>query len=155
MALTLPSRLNTLPPILPSSPMAGNQPSIQMGVKVEGARELRREIRKVQSKDLKDELKAANKAVATLVAEEAKTSTVPVRSGQLKRAITALGSATKGQVKAGKKAVPYAGPIHFGWPARNIEPQPFLYEALSKKWNDVFLNYEKAMEKIADQLSTK
>ena len=129
--------------------------SIRAGIKVEGAKELRREIRKVESKDLKDELKRANKAAALQVAEEAKTSTVPVRSGALKKAITALGSATKGQVKAGKKATPYAGPIHFGWPARNIEPQPFLYEALSKKWDDVFSNYEKAMEKIADKLSTK
>mgnify|MGYP001417864432 CR=1 FL=1 len=33
-------------------------------------------------------------------------------------------------VRAGTAAFPYAGPIHYGWPARNIAPQPFLTAAL-------------------------
>jgi len=132
--------------------------SIRAGIKVDGAKELRREIRKVEAKDLKDELKRANKEAALQVAEEAKTRTVPVGGGALKKSISALGSATKGQVKAGKKSgntQDYAGVIHYGDPSRGIRPQPFLHEAMSEKWEEVFSKYEKAMEKIAEKLSTR
>lgn len=43
------------------------------------------------------------------------------------------GKSTKRQsyVKAGTRTrLPYAAPIHWGWAARNIESQPFFYEAL-------------------------
>lgn len=138
--------------------MAGEHTAgFKAGVKVTGARELRSAIRKAESKDLKDELKRANKEAASLVAEEAKTKTAPVRSGALASSVSALGSATKGQVKAGKASKntrDYAGVIHYGDPGRGIEPQPFLHEALGDKWDEVFEKYEKAMENIAKKLST-
>ena len=127
-------------------------------IKVEGARELRRQIRDMESTDLGDELKKANKAAAEMVAERAITATVPVKSGELKKAIRALGSKTKGQVKAGGargSTRDYAGVIHYGDPKRGIEPRPFLHEAASDKWNDVRAAYEAALNKIADGLSSR
>ena len=53
---------------------------------------------------------------------------------------------------AGRKAVPYAGPIHFGWPARNIEPQPFLYDALDDKADEVAHLYGLGIEVLVDKL---
>ena len=127
-------------------------------INVEGARELRKAIRTVQDDTLKDQLKAANKAAAEIVAKEAKSSTVPVQSGALKASIKALGSQTKGQVKVGgakNRTKFYAGPIHFGHPGRGIKPQPFLYEAMSNEWKNVYAAYEKSMDKIVDQISTR
>lgn len=127
-------------------------------VRVEGAKELRRAIRQMERKDLKDELKRANKEAAETVAERAKTKTVPVRSGDLKRAISALGSQTKGQVKVGGARAntrDYAGVIHYGDPKRGIKPQPFLHEAASDEWDEVRKKYEKALNRIAVELSTR
>lgn len=125
-------------------------------IRVEGARELRREIRKLQDKGLKDELKRANKDAAEIVAEEAKRYHVPVRSGALKRSIRALGSQTRGQVAAGiRRSKVYAPIIHFGNPHRNIKPQPFLYEARDKRIRQVFEQYEDAMNRLHKKISTR
>ena len=129
---------------------------IRTGIKVEGAKELRKAIRDAESKDLKDELKAANKAAAVMVADKAKNHTVPVSSGALAKSISALGSATKGQVKAGKKSKntqDYAGVVHYGDPHRNREPQPFLNEAMSEEWDNVYAAYEAAVNRIVEKLS--
>ena len=32
-------------------------------------------------------------------------------------------------VTAGRASVPYAGPINYGWPARNIAPSGFMQKA--------------------------
>lgn len=126
-------------------------------IQVHGAKELRRAIKNAEG-DLKAELKKANKDAALEVAQAAKARHVPVDSGNLKKAITALGSATKGQVKAGKKSKntqDYAGVVHYGDPKRGREPQPFLHEAASEKWEQVREAYEKALGVIAETLSTK
>lgn len=125
-------------------------------IKVEGARELRREIRKLQDKGLRDELKKANKDAAEIVADEARKYHVPVRSGALKRSIQARGLQTRGQVVAGTrgKVKDYAGIIHFGNPHRNIKPQPFIYEAKDKRIKQVFRAYEKSMEALTKKINT-
>jgi hypothetical protein len=51
-------------------------------------------------------------------------------------------------VSAGRsRTVPYAGPIHYGWPARNIESQPFLLDAMGAKEGEVIRQYQ---DHIAD-----
>lgn len=127
-------------------------------MKVEGAAELARLMRRIGDRDLKRSLRDANKAGATLVAEDAKEHHVPVQSGRLKRSIGARGTQTEGKVKAGTASrVPYAGPIHFGWGRRNIRAQPFLHKALSKKFRDHQLQdtYEREIRAVIAQLETK
>jgi len=55
-------------------------------------------------------------------------------------------------VQAGRASVPYAGPIHWGWPARNIEPQPFLTDAAvatEPRWTAQYLeDVEAALAKV-------
>lgn len=48
--------------------------------------------------------------------------------------------------------VPYAGPIHFGWPARNIEAQPFLWEAADDESDRVVSVYEDEVSKIVRKI---
>lgn len=94
-----------------------------MAVEIDGARRLRTTLKKA-GYDIAD-FKKVNRAAATTVASFSK-STAPVRSGKLKSTIRAAGTARAGIVRAGFKRVPYAGPIHWGWPARNIKAQPWL-----------------------------
>jgi hypothetical protein len=68
-------------------------------------------------------------------------------SGQLAGTIRSSGQQRGGFVRAGKKLVPYVGPVHFGWPSRPnasknwqggpIRPNPFLYDALDKRREEV------------------
>jgi hypothetical protein len=114
------------------------------GIKVTGAKETRRALRGFGD-DLSD-LKDVHTQIARMVVTEAQ-GRAPVRFGALRRSIRGSGTQTRATVKAGKKRVPYAGPIHFGWPDRNIKPQPFLYEALDSRKGEVIDNYKKAVDK--------
>ena len=125
------------------------------GFKVDGLKELQKEIRRTEDVELKKQLRLANKEAAQVVADQAKVE-VPRRSGRLARSIGVQASQTSASVKAGTAArVPYAGPIHFGWPKRNIRPQPFLYEAMDKRIGEVRRAYEKNLEKLGKSLSSK
>lgn len=61
----------------------------------------------------------------------------PVLSGSLSGTIRAGRGKTKAVVRAGGARTPYAGVVHYGWPAHNIAPQPFLKEALQSERSDV------------------
>lgn len=125
------------------------------GFKVDGLKALQKEIRKTEDVEMKKRLRLANKEAAQVVADQAKVE-VPRRSGRLARSIGTQASQTSAFVKAGTAArVPYAGPIHFGWPKRNIRPQPFLYEAMDKRIGEVRKAYEKNLGKITKDLSSK
>jgi len=115
-------------------------------VQVEGATEFRRAL-KVMGADLKEFTKI-NKAAAEIVARRARQN-APRKSGKLAGAIKAGARQTRGFVSAGKKAVPYAGPIHYGWPTRNIEAQPFLLDAVDDTRDEVVDQYERM---IADMV---
>ena len=120
-----------------------------MAVRIEGHREVRRRIRQISDdldqKAAKGELKAINQRAAEIVAGRAE-QLVPVQSGRLRDTIRAAGTQKSGRVRAGFKRVPYAGPIHFGWAARGIVPQPFLYQALDQRRLEVFLHYDQQLE---------
>lgn len=62
----------------------------------------------------------------------------PVLTGRLRASIRAGRGKTKAVVRAGGASVPYAPIIHYGYPARNIQPRPYLLEALQQERGDVF-----------------
>ena len=92
------------------------------------------------------ELKEGNKALGEIVGDRAR-QLVPVRSGALQKTIKAAQAAGGAKVNAGTPSltskVPYAGPIHFGWRDRDITPNPFLYDALDDRRDEVVAAYEK------------
>lgn len=104
-----------------------------------------------------DNLRDLHKDLGELVGDRA-AQLVPVRSGRLKGTIRAAGQATGAVVRAGYAVVPYAGPIHFGWPSRPntqkgwrggpIAPSPFLYDALDDRRSEVFDDYERRVGKL-------
>jgi hypothetical protein len=95
----------------------------QATVQVEGARQLRSALRRAEGN--LDDLKAAHAAVSLYVAQQA-AARAPRRTGRLAATVRGTRQATRARVSAGRASVPYAGPIHWGWPSRGIAPQPFI-----------------------------
>lgn len=122
-------------------------------VEIEGLRDLQREVRRARDSELTKEMKKANKAAASIPKDR---STPPRRSGSLAASVKVVNSARYAAVRAGTpKRVPYAGVIHFGWPARNIAAQPWLDEAIHKNFRDIRETYEDALHEVARLLESK
>lgn len=118
--------------------MAGGE-----GIRIEGAARLRRTL-KAAGDDLSD-LREANQAAVGIVTSAGRART-PRRTGRLASSVRGSATARIATVRAGGAAVPYAGPIHWGWPARGIAAQPFLSEAAREtepRWIGL---YEAAVE---------
>jgi len=115
---------------------------------MQGDKEFKRMLSALDAKF--DDLKKFHLDLAELVMARA-LSRAPVRTGRLRETIRASGTKTAGRVRAGFKRVPYAGPVHFGWATRPnlargqiggpIMPNPFLYEALDERRNEVIQAY--------------
>jgi len=120
-------------------------------VKFNGAAEFRAKLQQM-GVDLKD-FKTINKLIAENVAGDAR-SRAPRDSGTLAGDIRGGGTKTRAYVSVGRKKIPYAGPIHFGWPARNIQAQPFLYEAIDSRADDVREVYAKRVDELAMRTRT-
>ena len=123
----------------------GNHDAIQ----VDGARELRRTLKRAGD-DLGD-LKDANQRAGQFVANAA-SQRAPHLTGALAGALRASRAAASATVKAGGARVPYAGPIHWGWPAHNIQAQPFLSDAATDTEPQWLPMYEADIEKIVDKI---
>lgn len=98
----------------------------EVGFKVEG---LSAVVRNLQALGLEvDDLKDA---FSTIAAEGAGAAArfAPKRSGRLAGDIRGNRAKSKAVVTAGRKSVPYAGPINYGWPARNITGAGFMQAA--------------------------
>lgn len=122
------------------------------GVQVEGLKELRRDLRKVEAADELVDVRTALKGAAGIVATEAQTR-VPVRSGRARKSIRPLVSGNAAFVAGGKKAVPYYGWLDFGrrtpirgrsrtvgpWKLSGAGPKQgrFIYPALAAKGQEV------------------
>lgn len=95
-----------------------------VGMRVEGGPALRSSLRKA-GHDLQD-LKDVHKDAAQVVVAAARP---PVKSGRLASSGRAAGTATAAIMRWGGASIRYAGPVHNGVPAHNIEPHPFGTEA--------------------------
>lgn len=94
--------------------------------------------------------KAAHKSAAEVVSDAAKPL-VPFRSGRLLGSLRTSGTKKAGVVRAGRAAIPYAGPVHFGDAVRPqggyVLPTPFLYDAIDARQEEVCARFEQYLEK--------
>ena len=103
--------------------MAGRGPVVQ----VRGLRELRTTLRKAGT-DMGEQMKPAFLQAGGIAAAEARRR-VPVRTGALRDTIGPGATKRGAVIRAGFKATPYAGPIHWGWRKHNIKPTYFVSDA--------------------------
>lgn len=114
-----------------------------------GLREVQRDLRKLGD-DTKTEMKETHKQAAEIVVLGAKRL-VPYRTGALAASIRALATQSSGRVRAGSASVPYAGPIHFGWPSRGIAPNPFIYDAVDSRVDDIRGLYAERIDQLINK----
>lgn len=135
-------------------------------VKVTGAKELRKAIRQVEDaaakKGMQADLKGAYRQAARVVEVAAQTE-APRRSGRLAGSIKAKGTTTGASIVAGGlKSVPYAGPIHYGWPSRPnrskgwrggpIAANRFLTRAADDSVDTVAKILEEELQRVLDRV---
>lgn len=108
-------------------------------IEIEGLREVQKAMRNF-SDDSRNDMKETHRRAGQIVVDGA-ARFVPVRSGSLLASLRSAPTQRQGRVRVGSAAVPYAGPIHFGWPARNIQPNPFIYEVLDGRRQEVYALY--------------
>lgn len=118
-------------------------------VRIEGLSQLKRQL-KTMTGDVSD-LKAANSAVAAFVASAA-ASRAPRRSGALAGSVRGNRAVGRAQVRGGGARVPYAGPIHWGWPSRGIEAQPFISTAAQQTESTWLPIYQADITRAVDKV---
>ena len=104
------------------------------------------------------QLKALNREAAAAVAPTAKAMTPigPGVRGHIQSSVRVGATQSAGVLRAGTGRAgrfPYGGPLHWGWPARNIKAQPWLMQAAQAnegRWTDI---YQKGVEGILDQIN--
>ena len=104
-------------------------------VRITGARELRRALKKAGG-DL-GELTTLHREVGRVVLARGE-STAPRRTGDLAASLRSSPTRTKARVTS---RLPYAAPIHWGVPARGINPRPWLSDAAvqtESTWADLY-----------------
>lgn len=129
------------------------------GVEIEGARMLRSTLRRAGG-DLQD-LRAANRTAVEIVRPVA-AALAPKRTGKLTATLRTGATVKAGILRAGRKSVPYAGPVHWGWPSRPdpsrgvrggpIRPDPFMSRAAQitePTWVPVYMaEIQSALRKV-------
>jgi hypothetical protein len=95
-------------------------------IQIEGLNKVVRDMQRlgVEIDDLKDVFSAIAKEGARLA-----SSFAPKRSGKLAKSVRGNKAKNNAVIIAGKKAVPYAAPINYGWRKRNIQPSEFMQDA--------------------------
>jgi len=94
------------------------------------------------------DMKAVNQRVGDMVALVG-ASQAPRRSGNL--AASLRGARQVARARAYSDVI-YAGPIHWGWPARNIRAQQFLLSAAIQTQPHWLALYERELQRIANSV---
>lgn len=121
-----------------------------VGVQVDGLRPLRKALRDLDG-DLGD-MKAAH-AVALGIVVPAAAARARRRTGRLAASVRGNRSASRATVLAGGAAIPYAGVQEYGWPARNIEPHPFVTAAAHDTESAWLPAYEAEVNRAVDKVT--
>ena len=98
-----------------------------------------------------DELREVN-AQAARVALPAVRSLVPRRSGTLAGSVRTGATKRAGVVRAGRKSVPYAGVINYGWPKRHIVGRLFANNGVAQTEPTWAKLYEQFVKKTMSQV---
>lgn len=100
-----------------------------------------------------DDLEDGKEVHASIAGVVARRADPPVGSSG-RTAASVRPGATKRQaiVRAGRASIPYVGPVHYGWPARNIEPNTWLVDAAMETEPVWFPLYEQYVQRSLDKI---
>ncbi|WP_372733613.1 hypothetical protein [Nocardioides sp.] len=96
----------------------------------------------VDAEDLRRAFSSIASEGASLV-----SSLAPRRTGRLARDTRGNRAKNRAVVTVGRASIPYAGPINYGWPARNITAAGFLQKA-DQSWQPY------ALRRLEQELNT-
>lgn len=96
------------------------------------------------------ELKEVNRRAADIAKPEAVARAPRGKTGRLAGSIRAGATQKAGIIRI--KTVPYAGPINYGWPARNIRPRTFVNDAVASTESQWAKEYETFVKKTMNQI---
>lgn len=98
-----------------------------------------------------DELRDVN-AQAARVALPAVRSLAPSRTGTLAGSLRTGATKRAGVIRAGRKSVPYAGVINYGWPHRHITGQLYANAGVAQsepQWTRLYKDFiKKTMSQV-------
>lgn len=115
-----------------------------VAVRVKGLRDVQRKMR--QTAEAAENMRDLMHSLGNIVIQAAQT---PVLTGTLAATLRAGRGKTKAVVRAGFAArAPYAGVVHYGWPARSIKSQPYLVDALRSSRARVYAALEQGIDEI-------
>jgi len=126
-------------------------PPAPVGLRVEGGRQLRRVLRRAGGRELMRALSGTHRKIAQMIAGSSRAA-APHRTGRLAASVRGGGTQTGAVVRAGSARVPYAGPIHWGWPARKIKPNPWIVETAQSTESAWVGVYEQDLNDIIERL---
>lgn len=118
-------------------------------VELRGERELARDLSGASRKlaNLREAHEEAGRLVRPVAASRA-----PVSSGALRASLKNTADARSATISAGNSVVPYARPIHWGWPARNIRRNAFLWDAIKSTESRWIQAYKKAVDGLLSKI---
>jgi len=116
-----------------------------ISISVEGEEKVKAALAKVE-KDIVDRLEL-NKDLSEELSRKA-SAMAPRLTGALASSVKGNPSNEKAQILAGSNAVPYAGVQEYGWPAKNIQAQPYLRPAVFDNMDYIVEKYNKYIESI-------
>ena len=120
---------------------------MKAAIQVEGLDELRRDLRRIKDSELDAEMKAIHVELAREINRRALPN-VPVKTGRLKASVRAAGTVRDAVGRVGSTSVPYAPPIHWGWPAHGIKSTPFLTDAAAEIERDIVDRYDRQVSEM-------
>lgn len=116
-------------------------------LKIVGDKELPKELTRLLRENAKPVLAAARAAA-------------PVRTGNLRSKTKLNVAAAKGRVSIvarthSSRKLDYAAPIHWGWDARGIEPNPYVWDTWQAMKDDVLRNVDRDLTRWAEKASAR
>lgn len=122
-------------------------------IRVDGVKNLRRTL-KAAGADMND-FTVINRAAAAIVQPLAASRAPrgPDEGGHISQTVRIGATRTAGIIRVGNNTrFRYGGPIHWGWPARNIAPNPWVTEAAQDTEPQWIEKYVVGLDKIVSQV---
>lgn len=98
------------------------------------------------------ELKEVNRKAADIALPAVQRLAPHGKTGKLANSLRVGATQKAGVIRAGTKAVPYVGPVNYGWPGHNIKPRLFVNSGVAQSesaWQRV---YKQFIDKTLDQI---